>query len=338
MGDAPLIVNCSRYAQDGQGGYFADRLSDRVRQIEFGPLGVTGLAARIRRPDLAGWLACRRATRTARSEQAALLLSHDPHLTYRCELFQGRQRVRHLAHAFNFPYVPSGPKLKLLRHALRHVEDLVVFTRYEAGLYSDLLALPVERFHPIRWGVQSPEVVDGSWQIPERPYVVAVGGNARDYPLLANVCRLCTDIDFVWVVRPENLNGIDVPNNVSVRANIPLDEVHALVAGSRFMVLPLLAGVISCGHVTLVMAMHLRRAVVITEAPGINEYIEHNQRGLLVDPGSPTAMAEAVVDLWNNPDHTDQLGNAGKLFASEHCSENATWRWYENYLRSLSIL
>lgn len=62
-------------------------------------------------------------------------------------------------------------------------------------------------------------------------------------------------------------------------------------------------------------------AVVTTRIGGLEEYIEHGKTGLLVPPGQPEALREAVSSLLGNPAHTESLGMRGREEARRYFSE-----------------
>jgi glycosyltransferase involved in cell wall biosynthesis len=62
----------------------------------------------------------------------------------------------------------------------------------------------------------------------------------------------------------------------------------------------------------LVEAMAMGKAVVATDAGGVPEIVVHGECGLLVPPGDPRALAEALLALLRDPVRADRLGRAGR--------------------------
>jgi glycosyltransferase involved in cell wall biosynthesis len=60
--------------------------------------------------------------------------------------------------------------------------------------------------------------------------------------------------------------------------------------------------------------------VVASRVGGLPEIVEHDVNGLLVPPGDPTALAEAMRALWSDPDRTARLGSAARRIAAERFS------------------
>jgi glycosyltransferase involved in cell wall biosynthesis len=125
----------------------------------------------------------------------------------------------------------------------------------------------------------------------------------------------------VLVVRPENLAGLELPQNVSFHTNTSFGKAMNVLLHSRFMVLPLTVGDVPCGHVTLVAAMHLGKAIVATNSAGIADYVRDRENALIVDPASAQALAEAMHILWQDADLCDRLGENGRSFARSECTD-----------------
>jgi len=113
---------------------------------------------------------------------------------------------------------------------------------------------------------------------------------------------------------------------VEVRVNLPLDRTMAVLRDSRVMVLPLLGEDIPCGHVTLVAAAYLGVPTIATRSKGIDDYIRHEQTGLIAPPGDARAIAEAATRLLAEPELRCRLGHNAQREAEATFTE-------ANYLR-----
>ena len=102
-------------------------------------------------------------------------------------------------------------------------------------------------------------------------------------------------------------------------------EKHVLLAGFRDDVLQLLksADLFVMSSVTeglgstVLDAMAMKLPVVGTHAGGIPEAVVHEKTGLLVPPGHPRELAEAIVRLLNDPALRTRLGAAGLARVTE---------------------
>ena len=59
----------------------------------------------------------------------------------------------------------------------------------------------------------------------------------------------------------------------------------------------------------VVEAGAMGKASIGSNLGGVNELIDHGRTGLLVEPGSPTALADAIKDLLTNPGKLKSLGD-----------------------------
>jgi glycosyltransferase involved in cell wall biosynthesis len=284
--------------------------------------------------NLARLLGCLEAVKIAQKNGARVIVAHGPTLAAWCALFARLLRLKApiLAHSFNFTTLPGPLKRAVFRFALSSVERFVVFSQVEKLIYSKSFDLVDDRFDFVHWGVRAPLPDPLDRPLEHGDYVAAIGGNARDYPTLIEAAWKLKDVRFVLVVRPENLVGLKLPPNVSVHTNIPFGKAMNVLAFSRFMVLPLIAGDVPCGHVTLVAAMHLGKAMVVTDSIGVRDYVHGGENSLAVAAGSMQDLAHAVDRLWQDQELCRRLGENGRTFATSECTETRIAEHFRNYL------
>jgi glycosyltransferase involved in cell wall biosynthesis len=231
-----------------------------------------------------------------------------------------RIHIDHYVFSFNFPELPSGFMRRFMRYAFRQVKQFSVHSSMERDLYSRYFDIPKDRIRLRLWSIGVPDVS------PEYPlqggrYVSSIGGNGRDYRTLLEAALRLPDISFVLVVRPDSLIGMGVPANVKVIVNAPFEEAMNIMRYSAFTVLPLSGSKVPCGHVTLVCAMHLAKAVVATDSMGIYDYIRSGHNGLLCEPCSPESLAQTIANLWTSPTEIARLSENNRRFGAENCTE-----------------
>jgi glycosyltransferase involved in cell wall biosynthesis len=317
----PLVV-CTTRIPDPAWRWFAP-VFDRVRWEFFGLMPRNWLERKIRRPALASWRSCWNSIRTAHRQQAALLISHDARVTFRCASAARLQRVRipHVAWGFNFTTLPRGLQRRLMARALRSVDRFITYSTMERAVYADYFGIEAAKIDVVLWGVGQPLVEPAETPLEQGDYICALGGNARDYRALFTAMASLPEIPLVAVLRPENLAGLEVPPNVRLHFNLPLGNANNILGFSRFMVLPLAGSDVPCGHVTLVAAMLLKKAMIISNSTGVSDYVEEGVSSLLVPVGDSSALASRIRELWNDPARAEQIGAAGYAFASANCSE-----------------
>ena len=77
---------------------------------------------------------------------------------------------------------------------------------------------------------------------------------------------------------------------------------------SKFLVLP---SNWELSPLTPLEAFGCKKTVVSTNAHGIPYTISHNENCLLVPPSNPQKLAEAILELINNPSKCSQLAESG---------------------------
>lgn len=91
-------------------------------------------------------------------------------------------------------------------------------------------------------------------------------------------------------------------------AYVPVADVPALFAATRVVVTPYLAGYQSG---VLHLAMTMARAVVTSDVGDLGAAVGHEVGGLVVPPGDPAALADALGRLLDDPQRADAMGAAG---------------------------
>jgi glycosyltransferase involved in cell wall biosynthesis len=254
----------------------------------------------------------------------SLLVSHGPRMTMYAGL-ANRARPRrspHLAYSFNYTDLPTGALHRVHRIAFRTVDRFVVFSTMERSLYAEYFDIDPQRIDMIHWAVQPPRLAPGEAPLVAGDYICAVGSQARDYRVLVEAMKRLPQVKLVIVATPASMAGLALPDNVEVRMQIPLKEATNIVAHSRFTVLPLRGSQVPCGHVTLVNAMHLGKAVIVTDSIGVADYVQDDVNGLLVPPHDAVQLAERIRQLVEAPALRERLAESGHRFASSHCVED----------------
>jgi glycosyltransferase involved in cell wall biosynthesis len=275
---------------------------------------------------------------TSMSNKApSLLVSHGPRPTFygasASRIFN--PKLPHLAYSFNFTDLPVGFQHKAMVKAYQRVNRFVVYTAQEKGMYADYFDISPELIDIIPWAVRPPEVNHDEPPIVTGSYICAIGSQGRDYETLFKTIKTLKDIKLVLVASPESINNLEIPENVKVFTNIPLKEAQNILMHSKFMVLPLRDSQVPCGIVTIVYGMFLKKAVLVTRAEGVQDYINDNVTGLFYEAKNTDDFSNKITQLWESESTTNNLANQGYAFAHEHCTEQTVINYFTNYLEEV---
>jgi hypothetical protein len=135
--------------------------------------------------------------------------------------------------------------------------------------------------------------------------IFAGGNSLRDYgPLVA----AAGEVDEQVTLATKLLDG-PLPPNVTA-GPVPEERFFELLRNARAVVVPLAdRDDRTAGQQTYLNAMALGKAVIVTDSPGVREYVEDGQTGIVVPPGDAAALVQAlrwVLDPANS-DEVDRM-------------------------------
>jgi hypothetical protein len=155
---------------------------------------------------------------------------------------------------------------------------------------------------PRTWGV-APEQVrfvpfgytvpDGQLDLPvtDAGVVFAGGDSLRDYGPLIQAAR---EMDAPIRIASRRLGDVAMPANV-VAGPVPPDRYDELFRTAAVVVVPLAGGTDrSAGQQTYLNAMAIGKPVIVTDAPGVRDYVDDRATGLIVPSGDAGALATAI--------------------------------------------
>lgn len=286
------------------------------------------------RPHLGRYRAAVQAARAARARpEDSILVSHLPAMSAATNVFRRRlcPGVRHIAFAFNFTTLPSGARLPYFRRALRDIDEFVVFSQMERRLYAETFNLPPERLRMLHWAAEAP-VPGPENPVPfDAPYLCAIGGEGRDYALLAEAMRQLPQLKMVIVARPYSLAGIDFPGNVTCFTNLPLQQTWRLAKDSMGLVVPLKAADTACGHITIVAAQLLGIPLAITHSQGVSDYVS-DDTAFLMAPQDGRALTATLEQLSRADDSVRQRQRKALQVAQERSNLSHWVSYFEDVL------
>jgi hypothetical protein len=174
-----------------------------------------------------------------------------------------------------------------------------VFSDEERHLFCATFGIPRERVQVVRFGHSLWSRADGP--TADGGYVFAGGDSLRDWHTLVEAVRGLGDVR----VRIGTTNELPtLPANVT-GGPVSHDEYNELLANARVVVVPMRSTRRGAGLITYMNAMALGKPVIATTSPAAHEYIDDGRTGVLVPPGDPRALREALVRLLD-PAHAGE--------------------------------
>ncbi|MFN8108278.1 MAG: glycosyltransferase [Thermoleophilia bacterium] len=217
-----------------------------------------------------------------------------------------------------------------MRAISRGIDVFCVVSRHEEGLFRQTWGLdPRCRivYTPFYWTLDESEL---AVPVKEGRIVFAGGNPLRDYATLIEAVR---DLDVPVVLatsRPDVVNRTDLPANVTA-GRITHQEFVERMREAAVVVVSLMAGTErSGGEQTYLNAMAMGKLVVVSDSPGVRDYVTDGETGIIVPPGDVAAMRAALARALDpaNAAEVSRMVEAAKTRAAEFTPQ----RWVDALL------
>jgi len=212
------------------------------------------------------------------------------------------------------------------------IDMVLTGSRNSAHSVSESMGIPLSHIRQTPYGVDH-EVMHPVAGVRREPGSILFVGDSEDRNkgarfLIEACARLSHEMDFRLLLKDKKEKDMKVvpplvwkhglKRFVEYIPRLTTDELVALYNSAQVVVSPSLyegfglpaAEAMACGA-----------AVVATTAGAFPEFIEDGRTGILVRPGDPDALADAIKSLLNDPERCARMGAA----ASEHIRTNFTW-------------
>ena len=211
----------------------------------------------------------------------------------------------------------STPKKKSFFRNLRRQMDLIfVYAETQRQYGIEALGIPADHlklipFHADHHFYHPMDVQAGPEQV-----ISSAGLEWRDYPtMILAVGELPIQVKLAasspWSKHRNETKERKLPQNVTAR-RYSYRELRDLYAESSLVVVPLYDNDFQAGVTTLLEAMAMGKAVVITRTQGQRDVIEDGVNGIYVPPADPGSMRTAIESLLNDPARALQIGMAAR--------------------------
>lgn len=213
--------------------------------------------------------------------------------------------------------------------ALRRVHLMLVYFR-DTSRFEKVYRLRKEQFRYIPFKVNSWELVQ-STQPVEGDFIFVGGRSRRDFRTLFEAARglpypikILTAHEADLAPHGSSLAGLSVPENVEILYNDSDSRYFVdLLSRCKMAVLPILPGLaVQAGIGVYILAMALRKCVVISEGLGVSDVLLERQ-ALIVPPGDASKLRDAIVTLWNDDDARRAYADRAWSYATALGGEDA---------------
>lgn len=234
-----------------------------------------------------------------------------------------RRRVVHVL--VDFPWAASPGHFTLTWKRIQMRVEARTITRIvahggpeEIERFSQALRMPKEKFSFVPYH----HTLHGSdYCLSNGGYIFAGGDATRDYATLIRAVSGTGYRTIICARSRSHFNGIDIPDNVKV-LTASVQEFDRLMAGATLVVIPLPRGPIHTGgHTVIANAMTMGKPLIIAGSQEYHHFIQHEETGLLLPPGNPEALRDAVTRILQNPGYAKRLGDNARLAAAIYTPE-----------------
>ena len=226
--------------------------------------------------------------------------------------------------AMDVPKFSAG-RLRWYRWAYRRgVDRVVYFSPNQTEVYRNVLGLAPNQLADVAFGIDDEYFTPQD--VAEEAYVLAVGRDkGRDWPTLFEAVR-GTEIDLRVVCRPEDIAGLDVPENVTVLGTVDRSTYRDLTARAAVVVVATKPLAYPTGQSVTLESMALGKCCVVSDTPAMHDYLDHEVDALLVPPGDREALREALERATADADLRKRLGVAARQAVEARFNAAAMWK------------
>ncbi len=212
-----------------------------------------------------------------------------------------------------------------IKKRIESVDLLTHFSRLETETFVDL-GIPEARLFTMASGV-SHHYYTPDPDVERDIEILAIGQDrGRDYATLFKAVR-GTDLTVDVVCKPENLAGLDIPDNVRIHGTVAHREYRELLRRAQIMAVPTRVLAYPTGSSVALEAASSGCCVVVTDTPAMREIFTDGVDACLIPPAEPEAWRVLLTELrWDSAVRERYGLNARHLVETRN---NATAMWLE---------
>ena len=132
----------------------------------------------------------------------------------------------------------------------------------------------------------------------------------------------------------KKISEFELSKKIIIIKKPPREDVIAAYQNCEFLVLP---SKWELSPLTPLEGFAFKKTVVSTTAHGIPFTIQNNENCVLVEPGNPTELSQAILNLLDNEKKCKELGNSGYNLVHSICNSermvNDTMNIYKQLIK-----
>lgn len=217
----------------------------------------------------------------------------------------------------------KGIALKIIKFAIMSINYVIYQATVHEKYYNEYLPELKQKscFIPlgVKWSVESMDLI----RKIDDEYVVSSGKQGkkfRDWSTLLNSIKpLASRIKLKIVGKERLVKGEDIDPNIEIPKNIELIpytygiEYSNIIYNSKFVILPLVEREQSVGQLTLLHAMALGKAVIVSDISGIRDYVRDGETAILYKPGDVRDLFLKIKYLLDKPEEATRIGKNAEI-------------------------
>ncbi len=219
----------------------------------------------------------------------------------------------------------------LIDRVFQRANRVVTHSREEQRMFERIHRIAPSRFRFSPWGFDLPTPDAKPFAARKHPYVCLIGRNNRDLPTFVEAAvKAGLHPVVVSSTLPDPEKEALELLGAELHENLPFEHCLACIRDSLFNAVLLKDSSRGAGHITMVAAMMLGKAQVVSDASVIKDYVNSPSHALCVPIGDVIRCAQAFHTLATSPDLTAQMGAAAQAHAQQHYTHSAI---IENFKR-----
>ena len=228
-----------------------------------------------------------------------------------------------------------GDRMKrLYARALRGTHAIVAYAESETEQLRGWLGAAAPQISFVPFGVDVDAFRPAPDVTPEFDVLTVGADPQRDFGLLLRIAARRPELSFRIVASAEHARALtEVPDNVTVETDIPLEQVRGRLAQARVVALAVRDNSYSGATTTLLQAMAMAKPVVVsrTDAIATGYELEDGVNCRLVPLADDAAFERVLLETLTGTDAAIALG----IRARETVERSLTWERYTNALWGL---